>query len=250
MEKITEKDIDWLLNLNSSQKRNSEKKSGVSELKKYLLKLTLRIAGISIAIVLPFFMLVRISVFLNVVYEWQGWLALAVGMASTITILLIYSLVLFPKIQNKKRYLKNSITGFSIVVFGYCMFSLFYLSGINAKTPEVRDLYRSMHPILRVAVSTVTLADHGLVVTDIGRDISQYSEMGLPDNPNSLHFRQTSGYVHAVDLRTSDRGIIRNFVLQQSLNVMGFRTLRHTGTADHLHVELVPASLAQSAALR
>lgn len=95
-----------------------------------------------------------------------------------------------------------------------------------------------MHPILRVAISSVTLADGDLVITDIERVSGDYETMGLPVNPHSLHYRQESGYVHAVDLRTRDRSEIRNYIIQISLDLMGFRTLRHVGTADHLHVEL------------
>jgi hypothetical protein len=62
--------------------------------------------------------------------------------------------------------------------------------------------------------------------------------MGLSVNPNSLHYRQQNGYVHAVDLRTRDQSMIRNYLLQFSLEMMGFETLRHVGTADHLHVAL------------
>jgi hypothetical protein len=95
-----------------------------------------------------------------------------------------------------------------------------------------------MHPVLRVAVSTVTLADNDLVVTDIERFEEDYASMGLPVNQTSFHYRQESGYVHAVDIRTIGHGFVRNALLRGSLEIMGFRTIRHVGTADHLHVEL------------
>jgi hypothetical protein len=41
------------------------------------------------------------------------------------------------------------------LVVGYCAYSLLYLSSVNAKQAEVRDYYRSLHPALRIAVSTV-----------------------------------------------------------------------------------------------
>jgi hypothetical protein len=62
--------------------------------------------------------------------------------------------------------------------------------------------------------------------------------MGLPVFENSLHFEQESGYVHAVDLRTIGQSEFRNLMLEYSFRLLGFRTLRHTGTADHLHVEI------------
>jgi len=53
-----------------------------------------------------------------------------------------------------------------------------------------------------------------------------------------LHYPQPDGYVHAIDLRTAGRGFVRNRLVQAYFWSMGFVTLRHVGTADHLHVEL------------
>ena len=50
--------------------------------------------------------------------------------------------------------------------------------------------------------------------------------------------RIRESWVHAVDLRTRGRGVIRNRVVQLYFWSMGFSTLRHVGTADHLHVQL------------
>ncbi len=237
MERVSQKDMEWLLNLHKKKEKSSFG-SKHSELKKTFLWALIILSGIFGLIMLPFYVLIRISVYLNLSYGYPGWLALLGGISVSIVLLLIYLLFLFQKIKNRKRRFQFSLGGAGAMVFGFCLFSLFYLSGVNAKTPEVREVYRSMHPILRVAVSTVTLADGDLVITDIKRVSGDYEAMGLPVNPNSLHYRQETSYVHAVDLRTRDRGIIRNFVLQTSLEFMGFRTLRHTGTADHLHVEL------------
>jgi len=62
--------------------------------------------------------------------------------------------------------------------------------------------------------------------------------MGLPPNESSLHFIQDDGYAHAVDLRTVGRSEFRNRMVEAGFKVMGFNTLRHSGTADHLHVSL------------
>lgn len=188
--------------------------------------------------ILPFYLLVRASVYFNVTQGYSEWIALGGGIFISILLLLVYMLFLFKKVKDHKQRFKYSIYSAGLMVFGFCLFSLFYLSGVNAKSPEIREVYRSMHPILRVAISSVTLADGDLVITDIERASSDYQTMGLPVNPSSLHYRQESGYVHAVDLRTRDQSMIRNYLLQFSLEVMGFETLRHVGTADHLHVEL------------
>ena len=244
MEKITQKDIDWLLNLGNKDDKSPARKQKISgsktkkPLKTWLLGFTLSVAALLIFIILPFILLIRVSVYLNTVQGVHGWVSLAGGMTMTAGIFTIYLLVLFRKLNNRKRVLKIGYLSTLFVVTGFCLFSLFYLSGVHAKNDEVQTLYRSMHPILRVAVSTTTLADSGLVLTDIGREASDYDRMGLPVNPRSLHYRQENGYYHAVDVRTLDRGFIRNGLLELAFKSMGFQTLRHTGTADHLHVEL------------
>jgi hypothetical protein len=82
------------------------------------------------------------------------------------------------------------------------------------------------------------LANHDLLITDLARVPLDYPRMGLPVNNATLHYRQRDGWAHAVDLQTNGRGAIVNRLVQVYFHVMGFRTLRHVGTADHLHVEL------------
>ncbi|HBX65628.1 MAG TPA: hypothetical protein DEG32_05560 [Balneolaceae bacterium] len=134
--------------------------------------------------------------------------------------------------------LRFSLGGVGALVLAFCFYGLMYLSSVNAKSDDIREVYRSMHPILRVAVATTTLADSDLVVTDIQRQPEDYAAMGIPVNQRSLHFPQPTGYVHAIDLRTIGRNEFRNFILRTSLEFMGLKTIRHVGTADHLHVAL------------
>ena len=75
---------------------------------------------------------------------------------------------------------------------------------------------------------------------DMSRELDDYARMGLPPLDNSLHFPQSSGYVHAVDLRTVGRPAWKNWTTVVYFRVLGFRTLRHVGSADHLHVSLAP----------
>jgi hypothetical protein len=125
------------------------------------------------------------------------------------------------------------------VIF-YCGYALLFLSAVNSKTDDVREYYRNVHPLLRVALSTAILADRDIVVTDTQRQPADYARMGLQTLDNSLHFVQESGYVHAVDLRTVGRAEWKNTLMVGYFRLMGFRTLRHVGTADHLHVSLAP----------
>ncbi len=122
----------------------------------------------------------------------------------------------------------------------YCGYTLLYLSSVNTKTEDVRRYYTTVHPLLRVALSTAVLFDRDIVVTDTRREADDYTRMGLPTLDNSLHFPQPSGYVHAVDLRTIGRAPWRNLTMVAYFRLLGFRTLRHVGSADHLHVSLAP----------
>ncbi|MDR9367214.1 MAG: hypothetical protein RI575_17905 [Balneolaceae bacterium] len=238
MNNVSKKDVDWLLNLHQKKPNQTKQDKTHSGLKRRFLWALIIFFGMIGLMILPFYLLVRTSVYLNLAYSTPAWIALGVGISITILLILIYMLLLLSRIKNRKLRFQVSAGSAGLIVFGFCLFSLFYLSGVNAKTEEVRDVYRSMHPILRVAISTVTLADGGLVITEIERVSDDYEAMGLPVNPHSLHYRQENGYVHAVDLRTRGHGLICNTLLQYSLEIMGFETLRHVGTADHLHVEL------------
>ncbi len=236
MEKISQKDIDWLLNLDKGELKTPPRTP--TKNKRVWLRVLAGLFMIFGLIVLPFFLLIRTSVFLNLGYGWNGWLSLGGGIAATILLLLIYIFVFFRKVPNKKLLLKFSLTGTATLVFAFCLYGVMYLSSVNAKSAEIQQVYRSMHPILRVAVATTTLADGDLVVTDIQRQPEDYAAMGIPLNQSSLHFRQETGYVHAIDLRTIGRNEFRNFILRSSLEIMGLNTIRHAGTADHLHVSL------------
>lgn len=133
---------------------------------------------------------------------------------------------------------KLSVSAVSMLVGGFIIYGLLYLNSVNAKSDEIREVYRSLHPILRVAVTSTTLADNELVITDISRTQDDYIAMGLTPRQSSMHYVQPTGFVHAIDLRTIGHSELRNISLEWGLKLMGFQTIRHVGTADHLHVAL------------
>ena len=124
-----------------------------------------------------------------------------------------------------------------LVVF-YCGYSLLYLASVHAKSAPVRAYYTSVHPLLRLALSTAILVDRDILITDSGRQPDAYGRMGLPEMSHSRHYRGADGWVRAVDLRTAGRGTLKNWSVQLYFWSMGFDTKRHVGTTDHLHVEL------------
>ena len=193
-------------------------------------------------IALPFVVLVRGAVFFYEHGRVPNWLALLVAALLTIGLVTLYASWLLRTLTGAGRGGRSRVlllakwVALPLVAF-YCVFSLLYLSRVNAKL-EVRAYYTTLHPLLRLALSTWILVDDKLVVTDMRRAREDYARMRLPVNENSLHYRQADGWVHAVDLRTANRGWFRNRLAQVYFWMMGFDTLRHVGTADHLHVEL------------
>ncbi|HYL21475.1 MAG TPA: hypothetical protein VEU74_06925 [Gemmatimonadales bacterium] len=187
---------------------------------------------------LPFFALVRVAVFL---YEREGWptaLALAGGTACTAAVVTAYGAWIWHRLTGRVRLALVARRVALPFVVAYCIYALVYLSAANAKSERVREYYASLHPLLRVALSTLILADRDAVITDLARRPEDYAAMRLPRNDGTLHYVQQDGFAHAADLRTAGRGVVRNRLVQLYFWSMGFSTLRHVGTADHLHVEL------------
>jgi hypothetical protein len=198
------------------------------------------VLGLSLVIVLPFFTLIRTSVFLLQTYSLSGWMALLGGALATVLLLFFYLAILSLRLGGKGRVPKTIRRSTGILVGAYCLYALVYLSGANAKTEEIRATYTSLNPVIRVAVSTLLLVDREAVLTDTRRTLEDYERWGLPVNQASLHLPQADGYVYAVDIRTIGRPEWQNRAAAFYFALMGFDTLRHVGTADHLHVGLAP----------
>ena len=245
----SEKDFDELVALNSKFEQqlnelNKGKQSNTATSssqktpwyapKRLLLAMFLLVTSILI----PFIVLVRTSVYMYLGQGLNGWVALAVGVLATVVLLMGYALLgsyAFSKSLSVHRYL---VRGVLVLVMAFTLYGLLYYSSMNTKTEMVGDYYRSLHPIMRVALTTITLADSDLVVTDIRREPADYDRMGLSENEQSLHYVQADGYVHAVDLRTRGRAEWKNLVRRAAFYVVGLSSIRHVGTADHLHIYL------------
>ena len=188
-------------------------------------------------VALPFLVYVRASVYLYR-HGARPWIAILVS--AILTLGIVSGFVILIARRFRRRAGVPTVVKWAAlpVVFTWCVYAAFYLSRVNVKSDAVRAYYSAVNPILRVALSTIVLVDPDLVVTDMGRVRANYRRMGLPVNDRTKHYRQRDGWVHAVDLRTRGRGAIRNRVVQLYFWSMGFSTLRHVGTADHLHVQL------------
>lgn len=187
---------------------------------------------------LPFFALIRGAVYLHSQRGVSAWLALGGGILVTAAIVTAYGVRLAGKSKGKLPIRAVALRFALPLVAFYAAYCLLYLSSTHFKSPQTRQYYRAIHPLLRVALATVVLFDGDVVITDVARKPADYARMGLPVNHGSLHIPGLDGYVRAVDLRTTGRGWVRNTLSVIYFRVMGFSTLRHVGTADHLHVTL------------
>jgi hypothetical protein len=186
----------------------------------------------------PFFVLVRVSLSAYSSYGAPTWLALTLSSAAVMAVLTAYAGWVARRLAGRARYATVAKTVAAPLVLGYTLYSLIFVSAANTKSQDVRGEYDGLHPILRLAVSTLVLADGDVLITDMTRAPEDYGRMGLPLVSSSLHLTQPDGYAHALDLRTRGRWFGRNLLTRGYFAVMGFRTLRHGGTEDHLHIEL------------
>jgi hypothetical protein len=196
-------------------------------------------ARLAVLFVLPFLALVRVASFWYLHHaRSSSWVALAAGALCTVALVTSYAAWISHRLTGRVRLLTLARRVALPLVIAYCGYTLLYLSSGNAKSDQVRACYQSLHPLLRVALSTWILVDSDLLITDMARRQEDYAAMGLPVHDGSLHYTQPDGYVHAADLRMIGRSEVKNRLVQLYFALMGFATLRHVGTADHLHVEL------------
>ena len=192
-------------------------------------------------LILPFVILIRGAVYMHETYASNAHLSIVAGALTTMILLTVYfSFIYFRatgKVGNGHSFkLKMIIAG--VLVFAYCFNGLFFLKGGHAKTEAVQKEFTGLHPVLRMSISTILFVDRDLILTDASRLPEDYAKMGLPTKSHSLHYKQKNGFAHAFDVRTKNHSEFRNRILQGYFELMGFNTLRHFGTEDHLHVSL------------
>jgi len=197
---------------------------------------------IILLLILPFALLIRSATFIHVEYEVNAYLCLLGAATNTAILLFTYFSFVYGKLTGKLGSfggLKRRGMLALFVVLVYITHGVLFFSSSNLKNQALRSEINSLHPILRLSVSTLVYLDRDLIITDASRVPEDYHRMGLPSKNKSLHFEQpSSGFAHAIDLRTNGRGLIRNNLVTGYFWLMGFNTLRHVGTDDHLHVSL------------
>ena len=191
-----------------------------------------------VIMLMPFILLIRGSVLFHHRLGSIPYIALLGGFVMCFFLLYFYFTVIHNSFVNRKGSWKRRAALVFIILSLFGVYSMVFLSKQQFKNKAVQKEYRSLHPILRLSISTLALVDPGTIITDASRVPEDYQKWGLKTNSNSLHFKQEDGYAYAVDLRTKDRSWFRNFFTKWSLKAMGLRVLRHGGTGDHFHVSL------------
>lgn len=218
----------------------AKKKKGGSSIVVNVLLWPLKFLG---GLVLPFFLLLRGAVTLYELTEWNPYLCMGISAVASMVALYFYLTWIVGHVVQKKKSVEKAkrinLRLVLVAVAGFCVYAVLYLAAGNAKTQNVQEEYTTTHPLLRLGVSSFILFDRNLIVTDMARTHLDYREMGLALKNKSLHYPQSDGYVHALDLRTNDRAEWRNKLLETYFWLMGYRTLRHVGTGDHLHISLM-----------
>jgi hypothetical protein len=219
--------------------KRKSKKGGSSMFLNLLLWPLKFLAGL----ILPFFLLLRGSVTLYELTQWNPYVCISISAVASMVALYFYLTWIAGHVVQKKKAVEKArrinLRLVLIAVSGFCLYAILYLAAGNAKTKDVQGEYMTTHPLLRLGVSSFILFDRDLVVTDMARTHADYLEMGLQDKKKSLHYPQSDDYVHALDLRTNNRAEWRNQLLETYFQIMGYRTLRHGGTGDHLHVSVM-----------
>lgn len=204
--------------------------------------LPLRIAQISAVLavlaVLPFALLIRGGVLLYQGWGLGTWLSLLLSATASALLLALYAWLASRRLGAGEGLKKLFTRSAAAVGVAYVAYALVFVASENVKSEDVRAGYSAVHPLLRVASSALILVDPASVITDTGRTREDYFLMGLSPNEASLHFAQDDGFVHALDLRTVGRPEWRNRMVELAFWALGFHSLRHVGTADHLHVSL------------
>ncbi|MEZ4883882.1 MAG: hypothetical protein R3E32_04010 [Chitinophagales bacterium] len=200
------------------------------------------IAKFLLILTLPFILLIRGAIYLHIHHQTYTSMSIVGGMILATLLVIIYLVFVYGYATGYWTSLQTlkKIAWIALFLVGaYALHALLFLAKHNAKTPVIQQQFTQLHPILRLGISTVLFLDKDVMLTDAQRQPEDYRKMGLPSKKRSLHYPQKDGYVHAVDIRTKGHFAVRNFLLKTYFSAMGFNTLRHVGTDDHLHVSIL-----------
>jgi len=218
----------------SVTEKPKSKRSFFSWVKRIFFSITL----ISLTVSSTIFLLPRLSIYYT---SLQFNPVISIGFSAIVLflfwmiILTIISLLISGKILINK-YVRNTVL---LSLLTYTGFATLFVNQVNFKSVDIQETYMHLHPVVRLGLTTTILVDSDLMITDGKRTKNDYIKWGLNPLQRSDHYIQkNTGYVHAVDIRTIGRPEWKNKLTEFGFKLMGYKTLRHVGTADHLHVYL------------
>lgn len=192
-------------------------------------------------LVFPFFIFIKSAIHVHTNYEVAPIISILFAVLILACTLFLYVTVMYKLIFKKMGsagLLKHKLIFTLLVVIGFAFHLLFFISNSNLKNKELQNEYTQLHPILRLATSLLVKIDKNIVVTDAARKLKDYESMGISPNQRSLHMLQKDSYAYALDLRTRNRTEFQILLMQMYYKLLGFKVIRHVGTADHLHISL------------
>lgn len=206
------------------------------------MNLVFKLLQIIILLILPFAILIRAATYVHVEYELGASMSLLLSISITTILMFVYFSFFYGtltgKFGNFDAVKRRGLIAFLVVLI-YSLHGILFFSSSNLKKPALQNEITEVHPIVRLSVSTLVYLDKDLIITDAQRVPEDYKKMGLRTAKSSLHYKQSSSnYAHALDLRTNGRSEFRNKCIEWYFKLLGFNTLRHIGTADHLHISL------------
>jgi len=219
-------------------KQSEQRKERKARVRSLPLRAARWAAVVAVLAVLPFALLIRGGVFAYQEWGLGTWSALLLSATGSALLLGLYAWAVSRKLgagKGVRTLFTRAAMGVGIAYVGY---ALVFVASENVKSEDIAAQYTTVHPLLRIASSALILVDRSAVITDAGRTAEDYWLMGLPPNEASLHYEQETGFVHALDLRTNGRPEWRNKAVELGFWALGFHSLRHVGTADHLHLSL------------
>lgn len=140
----------------------------------------------------------------------------------------------------KKKRISFAVAKWALIpLFIYYSLTFFTVNKLKFKDSKDKEAYHQLHPALRIGLSTLVLVDSDLLITNTQRTKQDYINWGLTPLEQSDHYLNSkTGFVHATDIRTKGRKEWKNKLTELTFKLMGFKTLKHVGTADHLHISI------------
>ena len=116
------------------------------------------------------------------------------------------------------------------------IFLVMNIFNLDMKT-EIKSEIPYLHPALKQSLQISKILGFNPVITDISRKKDFYIQNNLKINHQSKHYVQDN-ISFAVDIRTKNSHLIRNYLLKYYFELLGFNALIHKGTEEHLHVDI------------